>query len=44
VAEVIVWANDRRRSRIPDPYAGLPDDEASPLEMSEPGPGASRLN
>jgi len=35
VAEVIIWANDRRRARIPDPYAGLADDEVSPLEMSE---------
>jgi len=35
VAEVIIWANDRRRARIPDPYAGLADDEISPLEMSE---------
>ena len=46
VAEVVVWANDRRRARIPDPYAGLADDEASPLEMSEtvPGPDQSHLN
>ena len=35
VAEVIIWANDRRRARIPDPYAGLADGEISPLEMSE---------
>ena len=35
VAEVIIWANDRRRARIPDPYAGLADDDISPLEMSE---------
>jgi sec-independent protein translocase protein TatC len=39
VAEVIIWANDRRRARIPDPYADLADDEVSPLEMSEPGAG-----
>ena len=46
VAEVIIWANDRRRARIPDPYAGLADDEVSPLEMSETGPGPdhSHLN
>jgi sec-independent protein translocase protein TatC len=39
VAEVIIWANDRRRARIPDPYDGLADDEASPLEMSDAGTG-----
>jgi sec-independent protein translocase protein TatC len=35
IAEVIVWANDRRRARIPDPYAGLADDEISPLDLGE---------
>ena len=36
VAEVIVWANDRRRDRVrPDPYAGLADDELSPLELPD---------
>jgi sec-independent protein translocase protein TatC len=31
-AEVIVWANDRRRARLhPDPYTDLADDELSPL-------------
>jgi sec-independent protein translocase protein TatC len=31
-AEVIVWSHDRRRARLhPDPYAGLADDELSPL-------------
>ena len=31
-AEVIVWSHDRRRARRhPDPYAGLADDELSPL-------------
>ena len=31
-AEVIVWSNDRRRARLhPDLYAGLADDELSPL-------------
>ena len=46
VAEVIIWVNDRRRSRIPDPYAGLSDDEVSPLEMTDtaPGPDHSHLN
>src|ERR1700744_72407 len=36
VAEVAVWANDRRRARVPDAYAGLSDDEASPLEPDDP--------
>jgi sec-independent protein translocase protein TatC len=45
VAEVIIYFNDRRRARIPDPYAGLSDDEASPLEMSDTGPAdTSHLN
>lgn len=36
IAELIVWANDRRRARLhPDPYAGLADDELSPLELSD---------
>ena len=31
-AEVLVWSHDRRRARLhPDPYAGLADDELSPL-------------
>jgi sec-independent protein translocase protein TatC len=31
-AELIVWANDRRRARLhPDPYAGPAGDELSPL-------------
>ena len=38
VAEIIIWANDRRRSRIPDPYAGLADDEVSPLDIPDPAP------
>ena len=34
VAEFIVWSNDRRRARLhPAPYAGLADDELSPLDM-----------
>ena len=43
VAEIVIWANDRRRARI-DPYAGLADDELAPLETSdEPEPvGGSR--
>ncbi|MBV9204559.1 MAG: twin-arginine translocase subunit TatC [Actinobacteria bacterium] len=36
VAELIVWSNDRRRARLhPDPYAGLADDELSPLETGD---------
>jgi len=34
VAEFIVWSNDRRRARRhPDPYAGLADDELSPIDL-----------
>ena len=34
VAELIVWSNDRRRARLhPEPYAGLADDDLSPLDM-----------
>jgi sec-independent protein translocase protein TatC len=37
-AEFIVWANDRRRARLhPDPYAGLADDELSPLPLDSGG-------
>jgi sec-independent protein translocase protein TatC len=35
VAEVIIWANDRRRGRAPGPYDGLSDDEISPLDRDE---------
>lgn len=35
VAEVFAWANDRRRARRPDPYAGLDDDELSPLDLDD---------
>jgi sec-independent protein translocase protein TatC len=35
VAEVIVWANDRRRARRPAPYADLADDELAPLETDD---------
>jgi sec-independent protein translocase protein TatC len=31
IAEIIVWANDRRRARIQGPYADLADDELAPL-------------
>jgi sec-independent protein translocase protein TatC len=36
VAEVVIWMNDRRRARIPVPYADLSDDEASELDMDVP--------
>ena len=36
VAEFIVWYNDRRRARLhPDLYAGLSDDELSPLDRDD---------
>ena len=36
IAELIVWANDRRRARLhPDPYAGLADNELSPIELPD---------
>ena len=36
VAEFIVWANDRRRTRLhPDPYAGLADNELSPVHLDD---------
>src|SRR6201996_8120111 len=35
VAEVVIWANDRRRARVPDPYAELADDEPAPLESAD---------
>jgi sec-independent protein translocase protein TatC len=36
IAEVIVWANDRRRARLnPDPYTGLADDQLSPLPVAD---------
>lgn len=34
-AEVVIWANDKRRARMPSPYAGLADDEASPLDLED---------
>jgi sec-independent protein translocase protein TatC len=39
VAELVIWMNDRRRARIPSPYAGLPDDDVSPLDMDLPAGG-----
>jgi sec-independent protein translocase protein TatC len=51
VAELLIWMNDRRRAARPSVYAGLPDDQASPLDLDvppaddagigrAPGPGA----
>jgi sec-independent protein translocase protein TatC len=37
VAELFVYFNDKRRARRnPDPYAGLGDDELSPIETPDP--------
>jgi sec-independent protein translocase protein TatC len=34
VAEFVVWQNDRRRARLhPDLYAGLSDDQVSPIDL-----------
>jgi sec-independent protein translocase protein TatC len=35
IATVLAYFNDRRKARRPDPYAGLSDDEASPLDVDE---------
>jgi sec-independent protein translocase protein TatC len=35
LAELIVWSHDRRHARLhPDPYAGLADNQLSPLEKT----------
>jgi len=45
VAEFIVWSNDRRRARRnPDPYAGLADDQLSPIELPGDAEDRSSLN
>ena len=45
VAEFIVWSNDRRRARLhPDPYAGLADDELSPIDLDGTETHDNRLN
>jgi len=45
VAELIVWSHDRRRARLhPDPYAGLADDELSPIELPDDTQDPSRFN
>jgi sec-independent protein translocase protein TatC len=44
LAELIVWYHDRRQARLhPDPYAGLADDELSPLELPDDEETHSRL-
>ncbi|HEX6471840.1 MAG TPA: twin-arginine translocase subunit TatC [Streptosporangiaceae bacterium] len=35
VATVLAFVNDRRKARRPDPYAGLSDDEAAPLDLDD---------
>jgi len=40
VAEVVIWANDRRRANRPGMYPGLADDELSPLDLDLSGDGA----
>jgi sec-independent protein translocase protein TatC len=35
LAELFVWANDRRRARRPSIYAGLSDGEISPLDFDD---------
>jgi sec-independent protein translocase protein TatC len=45
VAELIIWSHDRRYARLhPDPYAGLADDELSPLEFPDDAETHSSLN
>jgi len=45
VAEFIVWSHDRRKARRhPDPYAGLADDELSPIEVPDDAETRSTLN
>ncbi len=44
-AEVVVLLNDRRRARLhPDPYAGLADDELSPIDLDDTETPDNRLN
>jgi sec-independent protein translocase protein TatC len=35
LATVLAFFNDRRKARRPDPYAGLSDDEAAPLDLDD---------
>jgi sec-independent protein translocase protein TatC len=40
-AEVVIWANDRRRANRPSMYEGISDDELSPLDLDlQSGDGA----
>jgi sec-independent protein translocase protein TatC len=32
IAEIVIWTHDRRVAREPSMYAGLPDDELSPID------------
>lgn len=44
-AEIFVYFNDKRRARLhPDPYAGLADDELSPIDDPEPADSGSSVN
>ena len=36
VAELVIWANDRRRANRPSMYAGIGDDEVSPIDLDLP--------
>ena len=36
VAELVIWANDRRRASQPAMYAGIGDDEVSPIDLDLP--------
>jgi len=42
-AELIIWANDRRRASRPSMYEGLGDDEASPLDLDLPSGDGSGI-
>jgi sec-independent protein translocase protein TatC len=37
IAEIIAWAHDKRKAARPQPYEGLSDDEASPLDLDLEG-------
>jgi len=45
MAEVFVYFNDKRRARLrPDPYAGLADDQLSPLDDAAPSDDRERVD
>jgi sec-independent protein translocase protein TatC len=45
IAELIIWSHDRRHARRhPDPYAGLADNQLSPLELPDDAETPSTLN